>query len=231
MSAGKTPRWESELWSYMSSSDGQHCPAYSHCQVRLKGEWCADNNREVLEKLYRDDDFRPEKYSNIEEATHSAASEMAKRIEMLAQRYLKQGNCHCPPASTELISFVDERHPVEVRLLPLKAYHGAIWRLGGMWVIQLNSNDAPAVRRFSLFHEAFHILAHRRATPVFRKRESTTGSFNELVADYFAASVLMPRRWVREKWAEVKDLDRMAEIFVVPKGAMWFTLKLLGLLK
>jgi len=231
MSTGKTPSWESELWSYMSSSDGQHCPAYSHCQVRLKGEWCADDNRGVLEKLYRDDDFRPEKYSTIEEATHSGASVMAKRIEMLARRYLKQGNCHCPPVPTELISLADEQHPVEVRLLPLKAYHGAIWHLKEGWLIQLNSNDAPAVRRFSLFHEAFHILAHRKATPVFRKRESAIGSFNELVADYFASCVLMPKKWVREKWAEVKDLDKMAEIFVVPKGAMWFTLKLLGLLR
>jgi len=227
MSTGKTPKWESELWSYISRGDGQHCPAYSHCQVRLKGEWCADDNRDVLENLYRDNDFRPEKYSTIEDITHSTASEIAKKIELLAGRYLKQGNCHCPPVPTELISLADEQRPVEVRLLPLKSYHGAIWRLGGMWVIQLNSNDAPAVRKFSLFHEAFHILAHRSATPVFRKRESTaTGAFNELVADYFASCVLMPRRWVMEKWADVKDLDKMAEIFVVPKGAMWFRLKL-----
>jgi len=232
MSTGKTPKWESELWSYISQSDGQHCPAYSHCQVRLKGEWCADDNRDVLENLYRDNDFRPEKYSTIEDITHSTASEIAKKIELLAGRYLKQGNCHCPPVPTELISLADGQRPVEVRLLPLKSYHGAIWRLGGMWVIQLNSNDVPAVRKFSLFHEAFHILAHRSATPVFRKRESTaTGAFNELVADYFASCVLMPRRWVMEKWADVKDLDKMAEIFVVPKGAMWFRLKLLGLLK
>jgi len=231
MSTGKMPRWESELWSYMSSSDGQHCPLYSHCQVRLKGEWCADDNRNVLEELYKDDHFRPEKYSNIEEATHSTASEMAKRIEMLAWQYLKQGNCHCPPVPTELISLADEQHTVEVYLLPLKAYHGAIWRLKDGWVVQLSENDPPAVRRFSLFHEAFHILAHRRATPVFRKRGYHGGSFNELVADYFASCVLMPQKWVREKWAEVKDLDRMVEIFVVPKGAMWLKLKLLGLLK
>jgi len=41
----------------------------------------------------------------------------------------------------------------------------------------------------------------------------------------------MPKEWGKEKWTEVKDLDRMAEIFDVPKGAMWFTLKLLGLLR
>jgi len=74
MRTGKTPKLESKLWSYISQGDGEHCPAYSHCQVRSKGEWCSDDNRDILEKLYRDDDFRPEKYSTIENATHSATS-------------------------------------------------------------------------------------------------------------------------------------------------------------
>ncbi|GAG36112.1 unnamed protein product [marine sediment metagenome] len=55
------------------------------------------------------------------------------------------------------------------------------------------------------------------------------GSFNELLADYFAVCILMPREWVKEKWAEVKDLDKMAEIFDVPKSAMCIRLKRLGL--
>ena len=65
--------------------------------------------------------------------------------------------------------------------------------------------------------------------PVFRKRGAIGGSFNELLADYFAMCTLMPRQWVREKWAEVKDLDRMAEIFDVPKPAMCVRLRQLGL--
>jgi hypothetical protein len=40
----------------------------------------------------------------------------------------------------------------------------------------------------------------------------------------------MPREWVVEKWAEVKDLGRMAEIFVVPKSAMCIRLRQLGLI-
>jgi len=230
MTLEKIPRWETKLWSYISQADGMHCPAYSHCQVRLKGGWCADDNRKILEQVYRDDDFRPEKYRNIVDATHSATSEMAKRIEKLAWWYLKQGNCYCPPVSTELVSLADDQKPIKVRLLPLKAYHGAIWRLNGGWVIQLKDDDTSATKRFTLFHEAFHILAHCRSVPVFRKRGVEQGYFNELLADYFAACVLMPRRWVMEKWAEVQDLDKMAEIFVAPKGAMWFQLKLLGLI-
>jgi Zn-dependent peptidase ImmA (M78 family) len=96
---------------------------------------------------------------------------------------------------------------------------------------RISGQDAEAVRRFSLFHEAFHVLAHRKATPVFRNREATAGSFNELLADYFASCILMPKKWVREKWAEVKDLDRMAEIFVVPKSTSCIRLKRLGLIQ
>jgi len=65
---------------------------------------------------------------------------------------------------------------------------------------------------------------------MFRKRGSIFGSFNEWLADHFSGCVLMPRKWVEEKWAEVEDLDRMAEIFAVPKSAMCIKLKQLGLI-
>jgi hypothetical protein len=40
----------------------------------------------------------------------------------------------------------------------------------------------------------------------------------------------MPREWVREKWAEVHDLNRIAEIFDVPESVMCLRLRLLGLI-
>jgi len=49
------------------------------------------------------------------------------------------------------------------------------------------------------------------------------------LADYFAICILMPRQWVREKWAEVQHLDRMVKIFDVPKPAMCVRLRQLGL--
>ena len=64
---------------------------------------------------------------------------------------------------------------------------------------------------------------------MFRKRGTKEGSFNELLADYFATCILMPKEWVTEKWVEVEDLDRMAEIFDAPKSAMCVRLKRLGL--
>jgi len=224
---GKSPRWESELWSYIGSSDGTHCPLYSHCHIRKKGDWCPDDNRKRLDNLVDCKRFNLSDYDFVE---CGACGRIFKVVEKLAQRYLKKGGVRCPPVPTELFSLADKQHTIEARLLPLKVYHGAIWRLREGWIIQLKDDDKPATKRFTLFHEAFHILAHCYTSPVFRKRGMKEGSFNELLADYFAMCTLMPGKWVIEKWAEVKDLGRMAEIFDVPKSAMCIRLKRLGLI-
>jgi len=209
----KIPRWESELWSYVSSGDGEHCSKYNHCQLRQRGRWCLDDNRERLSRLLDDN----------------------KRFNFSSYNFIECGACGRVaisrlPVPMKLVSLADEQCAIETRLLPLKVYHGAIWRLREGWVVQLNDNDTSAMRRFTLFHEVFHILAHCKATPVFRKRGIKEGSFNELLADWFAFCILMPKEWVKEKWAEVEDLDGMAEIFDVPKSAMCIRLKRLGLI-
>ena len=211
----------------MSSGDGMRCPLYSHCQNRLRGGWCPDDDKEHLSQLLDDGQFSFSNYDFVKEGTCGRISEA---VEMLAQEYLKRGGVSCPPVPTELVSLADEQHAIEARLLPLKAYHGALWRQGGEWIIQLKDDDTSALRRFTFFHEAFHILAHCKTAPVFRKRGTTQGSFNELLADYFAACILMPEEWVKGKWVEVRDLDGMVEIFGVPKSAMCIRLKHLGLI-
>ncbi|MBA7706562.1 hypothetical protein ES703_115416 [subsurface metagenome] len=149
-------------------------------------------------------------------------------MERLAHRLLNSGGvCH-PPVPSELFSLADEEHPIEVQFLPLKACHGALWHLNGIWIILLRNDDTPATKRFTLFHEAFHILAHRKSTPVFSKRGTAEGTFNELLANYFAACMLMPARWVTEKWEEANDLKQMAKIFQVSKPEMCIRLKCLG---
>ena len=129
---------------------------------------------------------------------------------------------------TELVSLADEQH-IEVRLVPLMAYHGAIWHLKDGWVIQLNKNDPTAIRRFTEFHVAFHILTHRKASPVFRKRGLKAGYFNELLAERFATCMLMPKKWVRENREERNDLSKVVETFDVPKSAACVMVKLLHL--
>jgi len=213
------PRWEAELWSYISRGDGVHCPLYSLCQVRQRGGWCPSDCAEHLTQAV-----------DINYGATVTPGRMFTLVEMLARKYLKKGKACCPPVPTDLVAFADEQYPIEVRLVPLAAYHGAIWYLDDSWVIQLNKNDTLATRRFTLFHEAFHILAHRSGTPVFRKIGLEAGSFNELLAEQFAACTLMPDRWVRENWVEVNDLTSLAEIFAVPESAVYFRLKFLHLI-
>jgi len=225
---GKIPKWEAELWSYISSGDGICCPVYSYCKGRLSGSWCPSDNLDYIAQMLDSRRFDAGKYDFI--GSGAKHSRIFQLVERLAQKYFQIARIRGPLVPVELVSVVDEQCPIEVRLVPLRNYHGAIWYLNDSWIIQLNRNDTPARRRFTLFHEAFHILAHRKATPVFRKTGCGAGSFNELLADYFASDVLMPREWVKEKWTEVKDLGRMAQIFDVPKALMWLRLREIGLI-
>jgi hypothetical protein len=235
MTLERVPRWESELWSYISRGDGEHCPLHHDCQFRLQNSQCLDDSKKYFQRvntLLDNEDLilSGSEPSKLEFIRCAKAGRIFQLVEKLAHKYFKMGKVHSPPIPAVLVALCDKSHPIEVREVPLKAYHGAIWRLRDKWIVHLNENDTLGRKKFSLFHEAFHILAHCKATPVFRKTGVKQGSFNELLADHFAGCILMPPEWAREKWAEVHDLDKMAEIFQIPKSVVWFGLKGTGLI-
>jgi hypothetical protein len=234
--ARKIPRWETELWSYLSKGDGIHCPIYHSCSFRLQGGWCLSEHEEYYQLMnnFLDDeapDLTDPASIKFEFPACPHSGRIFKLVRRLAVKYQMEAGIDRLPVPADLITHTEDNMPIEVRQIPLKAHHGAIWRLSDCWVVQLNSNDTEARQRFTLYHEIFHILAHGKATPVFKKTSSSPeGSFNELLADHFAGIVLMPEKWVKEKWAEVKDVSQMAVIFGVPKPLVWFSLKHLGLI-
>lgn len=106
-----------------------------------------------------------------------------------------------------------------------------IWQLDDCWLVQIDNNDIPARQRFTLYHEIFHTLAHCKATPVFKRVPfSCEGSFNELLADHFATSMLIPEKWVRERWKKFKDVTQIAYLFNVSVPLMWLILHHLRLI-
>ena len=238
--ARKVPKWESELWSYISKGDGVNCPLYDTCKTRHHNGWCFNDNKEMFSGLYgthaigsSSDDNELDAFRRLFEHNFPQKwipGRIFQLVETLAKKYVKQAELNQPPVVTELVEQFDISPSIEIRTLPLKAYHGALWHLEDGWVIHLNAEDKPARQRVTLFHEFFHILAHSRATPVFRKRGIKEGLFNEMLADYFARCILMPKGWVKETWAEVKDLKRIAEIFQVTQVSMWIRLKAMGLI-
>lgn len=127
-------------------------------------------------------------------------------VEKLAGCYLEGQHVLGPPVASELINAFDKSRKVEVRLVPsLKAIHGAVWLLGKEWVIQLNSREPRRARRYTMFHEAFHIV-YRKALPAFKKVGLSHNPFADVLADHFATCFLMPKKWVEERWPLVQDV-------------------------
>jgi hypothetical protein len=232
----KTPRWESELWSYLCSGDGTSCPMYQSCQLRGSNVGCFSEHEEYFQLVneFVDEDepeFHAPSIAKFEFPTCPGSGRIFRLVTRLAEKYQEAAGINHPPVPTDLITQDSNHLPIEVRQVPLKANHGAVWQLGDCWLVHLNSNDTPARQRFTLYHEIFHILAHCKGTPVFKKAgRSQGGAFNELLADHFASIILAPVELVKKLWPEVKDINRMATIFEVPKPILWIALKQLHLI-
>lgn len=124
---------------------------------------------------------------------------------------------------------------------------GALVSKGGRPVILANEKHPPVRQRFSIAHELGHLLLHasddttrntRSAVVLFRDERSTTGTHKqEIEANRFAASLLMPAEEVRRRVANrVSFLDEdfiagLAREFYVSPQAMAYRLENLRLLK
>jgi Zn-dependent peptidase ImmA (M78 family) len=232
----KAEDWESELWSLINIGDGINCPLYAPCQHQKNGKDCLSRDTAYTDRMHKflDNDslvsLPPFKdFPKVAECMVN--SKIFALIRKLAQSYTEKIGTKEIPVPVDIINRVCSYQSVEVRLVPLKSAHGAVWRLNDGWVIHLNNKDSSARRRFTLYHEVFHILAHCCATPIFKKAPSQKGgSFNELLADHFSAVMIMPEEIMREKWAETKDISKLAAIFDVPEPAMYCGLKYLKLI-
>jgi len=203
-----------------------NCPFDKCCQLRKSGSWCPGDYLEEIRKLIDSKRVSPGSYSFVK---CGACNGIFRIVGKLADRYLKLKGICCPPVPTDIISLFERENTIEVHELPLKTCHGAIWHLDNRWIIQLRADDTSAMKRFTLFHEAFHVLAHSKTTPVFKKKGILQGSFNELLADHFSTAILLPEAWVRQKWIEFHDLNKMVKIFQIPKPLMAIRLRRLGL--
>jgi Zn-dependent peptidase ImmA (M78 family) len=111
-----------------------------------------------------------------------------------------------------------------------KASGTSLWN-GDLWIITLNPLEPLARQRFSLFHEYKHIIDHRFLVFLYLDETNiTAGRKAELVADYFAACVLMPKLLVKRHYCGgVTELKELAELFDVSEQAMEIRLDALGL--
>ena len=231
----RTEDWENELWSLIDLGDGINCPHYKSCYIKNASN-CLYRDIEYADRMQKflDSDsllLPPSDKYFPKLPVCIANSRIFELIRKLAGNYTKKSVSKEIPVPDDIINNVYFDQPLEVRLVPLKSAHGAVWRIKDGWVIHLNSKDSSARRRFTLYHELFHILTHCNVSPVFKKAPyQREGTFNELLADHFSAVMIMPEEMMRKKWPEVKDISKMAVIFDVPEPAMYCGLKYLRLI-
>ncbi len=144
---------------------------------------------------------------------------LLEEVESLASGFLRAAGVAGPPVPLDVVRVFDPTRPVDIRFLPLHVHYGAVWLVDGEWVLHLNSNQPLPVSRFVAFHEGYHIVCR---TPSLFAGPTGDGCrpFNEVIADYFAASILMPRQWVLEHWSRSRSTSEMAELFQAPEDAV-----------
>lgn len=127
---------------------------------------------------------------------------------------------------------------------------GAIYKKDEDWKILVNNNDSPRRKRFTVAHEMGHFISYRKgshskeyidnqpdgilkdyaimlrpAVPVETLPDSVRNA--ELEANEIAAELLMPQEGVKKMFEEGKNVEEMADLFVVSESAM--TMRLLNM--
>lgn len=124
------------------------------------------------------------------------------RIEQLADSLLKEAGVTAPPVPIETIV---KTRGITIRLLDLKEVSGLVVRDGNVTVIGVNRKDALTRKRFTIAHECAHALLHDGKEihydsgyrVDFRSGESSLGvNVEEMEANFFAACILIPRRFL-----------------------------------
>ena len=109
----KIPRWESELWSYISSGDGVNCPLHDACQTRRHDGWCFDDKKGMFNGLYgthaidsSSDEDELDVFRSLFEHNFPQRwipGRTFQLVEALSNKYIGKVKLNQPPVTTELI--------------------------------------------------------------------------------------------------------------------------------
>ncbi|MBR3722082.1 MAG: ImmA/IrrE family metallo-endopeptidase [Selenomonadaceae bacterium] len=100
--------------------------------------------------------------------------------------------------------------------------------------IYVNENDSWQRQRFTIAHEIGHCVLHREKhndgilENIDMFRNPNNHSEEEIEANEFAASILMPENEVRKQWLKWRSTEILADVFNVSLSAMSFRLFHLG---
>lgn len=116
---------------------------------------------------------------------------------------------------------------------------GKVQKENGQVRIDVNAFDPPTRRNFTIAHEIGHALLHLEdiddasiSDPEYRWAVSDEQSpAKEVEANRFAAALLMPADWVKERFQVDQNIDSLAQQFGVSRDAMKIQLERLNLIR
>jgi len=157
-----------------------------------------------------------------------SAVDALRVAEAQADRLLRLSGVTGPMVSETIIAELP--HIQIERVVPAQAQAASAWS-HGRWLILLNGAEPLGRQRWSLAHELKHILDHPLVTILY-PHTSARAELAEQVCDYFAACLLIPRRWLRAAWADgVRDVAILARQFGVTPQAVTVRLLQVGLIQ
>jgi Zn-dependent peptidase ImmA (M78 family) len=156
------------------------------------------------------------------------------RIKQIVSALLDKNLVKEPPVPVEAI--VRATEDTSVRYSDLGEISGLVVRKDGKTLIGVNRTHSPGRRRFTLAHEFGHVLLHEGKELHFdtdfrvnlRSDMSSTGTdIEEIEANFFAASLLMPekfldkdKRTVSLEIEDAKAVQDLAKSYLVSAQAM-----------
>lgn len=104
---------------------------------------------------------------------------------------------------------------IQIDLVPDIPLSGASFWSNGTWHIHVRADEPVVHRRFTVLHELKHILDHHVQQHVYDERAFVCYGERELIADYFAACVLVPEDRLRAAYQEHQDHRTLSWLFGV----------------
>ncbi|HEX3422296.1 MAG TPA: ImmA/IrrE family metallo-endopeptidase [Sphingomicrobium sp.] len=149
----------------------------------------------------------------------------------MVNQLLEQHKQNGPPVRIEEIS---SNLGLEIRAGDLGEVSGLLARSGNGATIGVNSTQSRERRRFTIAHELGHYLLHEGMIHHvdhnyrlnYRSSESAQATnVEEIEANFFAASLLMPKKFLAllnaiEALDDDKEVEKLAKLFDVSRHAM-----------
>ena len=160
-------------------------------------------------------------------ALHHAES--LRIAELQAARLLAMSGMTEGPVPGWVITDVPK---ILLKRMPVPGVSGCTDWAKGAWVIVINCIEPRVRQRFTLAHEFKHIIDYRYIDVAYPSTAALSHRQRaEVVCDYFAGCLLVPRPWLKRAWnSGVQQLPALARMFDVSQAAIQTRLLQTGLI-